>query len=405
MSTRGAGFLVLVCMLLNTCGMSAQQLPLPCPDSRWPDERWARADANSVGLDANALESLDAELKAGKYGHVDVMLVIRCGKVVRQATYKRDYQRIYGKAATIKGPLTPTLHGAYNYFDPAWHPFYRGSDLHTLQSVTKTVTSIVIGVAVTRKDFPSLDTPVLEFFDTKNVENIDPRKRRMTVRHLLSMTSGLQWDEDVPYEDPKNNAVIMESLKAWIPYVINQPMAEEPGTRFNYNSGATQLLSHIFKKATGRDLQEYARRHLFEPLGIRRFYWKRDPQGLTDAEGGLYLRAEDLAKLGYLFLQQGRWNHQQVLAPEWVTLSTTPRPTPWENMQYGLKWWLPKSDTPAWAGHGFGQRLVVLPGHGLVVVFMAWNIPEAPQGATDMTLHDALRLAEGLLDTANTRVQ
>jgi CubicO group peptidase (beta-lactamase class C family) len=397
---------VLVSAIFCTRGLAAQPVPPKCESLQWPKQDWAKADATSMGIDAGALEALDADLKVGKYGYVDEMLVIRCGKVVTQARYKHDYQRIYGGQAKVKGPLTPTLNGAYNYFDPSWHPFYRGSDLHTLQSVTKTVASMVIGVAVTRKEFPSIDTPVLEFFDSKKVKNVDPRKRRMTIRHLLSMTSGLEWDEDVPYDDPKNNAVVMESLGDWIQYVINQPMAAEPGTRFNYNSGATQLLSHIFKKATGRDMQDYARQHLFTPLGIVNFYWKRAPKGLTDVEGGLYLRAEDLAKLGYLFLREGRWNEHQIVAAEWVTLSTTPRPTIWDGMQYGLKWWLPQAGTSVWAGHGFGgQRLVVLPALNLVVVFMAWNIPEAPRGAIDMTLHEALRLAEGLLATRVTTVQ
>lgn len=390
--------LVLSTALLLTCGLAAQTLPSGCETPTWPTNGWATADPKSLGVNAAALESIDADLKAGKYGHVDVMLVVRCGKVVNRSAYTRDYQGIYGAAAKVKGPLTPTLHGAYNYFDPAWHPYYRGSDLHTLQSVTKTVASIVIGVAITRKEFPALDTPVLDFFDAARVKHVDARKRRMTIRHLLTMTAGLEWNEDVAYDDPKNSAVRMESLQDWIPFVINQPMAEEPGTRFNYNSGATQLLSHIFRKATGQDMQDYARKHLFSPLGIERFHWKRAPKGLTDAEGGLYLRPEDLAKLGYLFLRQGKWHEQQIVSPEWITLSTTPRPTVWEGTQYGFKWWLPQNSTPVWSGHGFGgQRLVVLPAHDLVVVFMAWNIPEPPKGATDMTLHEALRLSESML--------
>lgn len=390
--------LLIIPILLFACGLAAQTLPPGCENPEWPAPAWPAADAKSLGVDADALAAIDADFKAGKYGYVDAMLVIRCGRIVKQATYSHDYRRIYGAAAKIKGPLTPTLHGAYNYFDPAWHPYYRGSDLHTLQSVTKTVTSIVIGVAIARGEFPPLDTPVLEFFDTAKVKNIDPRKRRMTIRHLLSMTAGLEWHEDVAYDDPKNSAVIMESLRDWVPYVINQPMADEPGARFNYNSGATQLLSHIFKKATGRHLQDYARQHLFKPLGIDRFYWKRAPKGLTDAEGGLYLRPEDLAKLGYLFLRQGNWNGQQLVTPQWVAQSTTPSAAVSERTQYGFKWWLEMTSTPAWCGHGFGgQRLVVLPAHDLVVVFLAWNIPDVPEGATELTGSQAVSLAAGIL--------
>src|SRR6185436_9996093 len=118
--------------------------------------------------------------------------------------------------------------GPYNYFNPWWHPFYRRGDLHTLQSVTKTVTSVAIGVATGRKAFPSLDTPILKFFDTTKVANIDARKRRLTIRHLLTMTAGLSWNEDLPYNDPNNTASVMEASPDWIQYTIDRPMAAEP---------------------------------------------------------------------------------------------------------------------------------------------------------------------------------
>src|SRR5262249_16035282 len=148
--------------------------------------------------------------------------------------------------------------GPYNYFNPWWHPYYRRGDLHTLQSVTKTVTSVVIGTAVTRGDFPSIDTPVLKFFDTTKVANIDDPKRRLKIRHLLRMAGGFDWNENLPYIDPRNNAVAMEASSDWVNYTIDLPMAREPGSQFNYSSGESELLAHIFRQATGLDIEEYA---------------------------------------------------------------------------------------------------------------------------------------------------
>ena len=150
--------------------------------------------------------------------------------------------------------------------------------------------------------FPRLTPPVLKFFDESKVMNVDERKRRMTIRHLLTMTAGLEWHENLPYNDPKNSSSVMEAAADWVEYALDQPMAEEPGSRFNYSSGATELLAHIFRVATGQDIEEYAAKNLFAPLGIDRFYWKRIPWGLADTEGGLYLERHDLAKLMLLFV-------------------------------------------------------------------------------------------------------
>jgi CubicO group peptidase (beta-lactamase class C family) len=183
------------------------QAQAPSPTKDWPSSTPA-----AEKMDPQALARLDADIKGGKYGFVDSMLVIRHGKIVFERAYQHDYDTIYAKEAAEPGPLNandPT--GPYNYFNPWWHPFYRRGDLHTMQSVTKTVTSIVIGVATARKEFPPLDTPVLQFFDATKVANVDDRKRRMTIRHLLTMTSGLDWDEDVPYADPRNDSSRMEA--------------------------------------------------------------------------------------------------------------------------------------------------------------------------------------------------
>src|SRR3979490_2004064 len=153
-----------------------------------------RATPESLGIDPAPLASLDAEIGSAKFPLVDSLLVMRCGEVVFDRRYPHDYAAAYGKEAHTKGPLNARLTGPYNYFDPAWHPYYQGTDEHTMQSVSKTVTSAIIGIAVTRGDFKApLSTPVLHYFDESKVKNVDARKRRMTLRDLLTMTSGRDW--------------------------------------------------------------------------------------------------------------------------------------------------------------------------------------------------------------------
>jgi CubicO group peptidase (beta-lactamase class C family) len=344
---------------------------------------WPTATPQSVGVRAAVLDSIDAEIASGRYGYVDRMVVIRRGKLVYDRSYKQDYDRAYADSVDVKGALNahdPT--GAYNYYNAWWHPFYRRGDLHTLQSVTKTITSVIIGVAVARGDFPGIDTPVLTFFDESKVANVDDRKRRMTVKHLITMTSGIDWNESLPYTDPRNTAIALEESSDWVKFTIDRPMAREPGAVFNYNSGATELLAHIFRRATGVDIEEYAARHLFAPLGITRWFWKRIPTGLIDTEGGLYLEARDLAKIWYLFLENGAWEGKRLVTPEWVTLSVSPivatNPNP-AAPRYGLAWWLAPDPRDAakwvWYGSGFGGQFpIAFPGDDMVVVFNAWNI-------------------------------
>ncbi|HUG41176.1 MAG TPA: serine hydrolase [Longimicrobiales bacterium] len=356
----------------------------------WPTEQWPATTPEAVGLSSATLDSIDAEIRAGDYGYVDRFLVIRNGQLAYDRRYRNDYDRIYGDSARV-GTLFLNHHraGPYNYFNPWWHPYYRRGDLHTLQSVTKTVTSTAIGAAVTRDEFPSLDTPVLSFFDSGTAANVDDRKRRMTVRHLLTMTAGLDWDEEGAVLGEEGTVDALESSYDWVQFTIDRPMAEEPGTRFNYNSGASQLLSHIFHKATGSDIEEYAARHLFAPLGIDDWFWKRTPAGLPDTEGGLYLTSEDLAKLWLLFLRDGTWDGQEVVSPDWVRASVAPAiavhdPVRPSGVHYGLKWWLHPNPTDStrfmWLGSGFGGQFpIAIPEQDLIIVINQWNIlPSEP---------------------------
>jgi CubicO group peptidase (beta-lactamase class C family) len=378
---KRSGFAVAVgCILLAplVALLAGEPLTAPGAETLWPTKGWATATPASVGLDEKVLDRLDKDLAAGKFSLVDSFTVFRCGKNVYERTYAHDYAKIYGKQAKEKGPLNARLTGRYNYFDPEWHPYYHGTDMHTMQSVSKTVSSVIIGVAMTRGDFKAgVDTPVLKYFDVAKVKNVDDRKRRMTLRDVLTMTAGLEWLEDVPYDDPRSDASLMEETDDWVQYVIDKPMAAEPGKIFNYSSGVTELLAYIFKKETGQDIDDYGEKYLFAPLGIKH-HWKRTYMEVIDTEGGLYLNGSDLAKIGYLYLHDGVWDGKQIVSKKWVAESLKGYIDAEGDYKYGYKWWLLKrTDTAGyvWMARGFGgQRMMVFPEEGLIVTFTGWDI-------------------------------
>ena len=338
----------------------------------FPTKGWPVSTPEAQRLDRAVLEAFDRDLAAGKYGYVDGMLVIRHGAVVYEKAY--DHAKEYDRLFSGKGKP-----GIYNYYDPDWHPHYKRGPLHTMQSVSKSVTSALIGIAIGRGEIPGVDAKILPYFTAFDVKP-DPRRDAMKLRDVLTMTTGIRWDEETAdYTDPANNCAAMEGSDDWIQYVLDQPMAAEPGRTFVYNSGATELLSYLVWKTTGKQADDYAKEHLFTPLGID-FYWKRIPKGLADTEGGLYLTARDLAKLGYLYLHDGFWEGKRLLPEGWAKTSTsTLTPTNEKGIGYGYQWWtLPPAGSAAhgaflaW-GYG-GQLLIVAPELDLIAVFTGWNI-------------------------------
>jgi CubicO group peptidase (beta-lactamase class C family) len=383
-----AGVILFPIVILFASGRRALAEPTETADAAvsWPTKGWVKGTPASVGLDETVLRSFDADLASGKYMLVDSFQVFRCGEEVYSRKYAHDYGKIYGKQAKTKGPLNARLTGRYNYFDPDWHPYYHGTDMHTMQSVSKTVTSVIFGVAMLRGDFKAgVDTPVLKYFDVAKVKNVDERKRRMKLRDVLTMTTGLNWMEDVPYDDPRSDSSLMEATDDWVQFVIDKPMAEEPGKVFNYSSGATELLAYIFQKETGQDIDAYGEKYLFAPLGMKH-HWKRSYSGVVDTEGGLYLNGEDLAKIGYLYLHDGMWDGKQIVSKEWVKESLAPHIDAHEDFQYGYKWWLWQLNGKfVWMARGFGgQELMVFPDEKLVVVLTGWEILKDEAATKDL---------------------
>ncbi len=323
-----------------------------------------------------ALEAIDRDAKAGVYGNLDALLVMHNGRTIFDRRFARDYRAISrGRVNSIgcgEGCADPARMHEFNYFHPNWHPYYQGRGVHTLQSVTKSIAATVLGIALERTRPGALDRPFLEFFTTH--EPADPRLARATLRDLLTMRSGIEWHESDRPLDDTNTTIQLEKSQDWIAFTLAQPMDADPGTKWVYNSGGSMLMSAIVREATGRFIDDYAGEHLFRPLGIRDYHWKKTPTGHPDTEGGLYLSARDLAKIGQLYLQDGVWEGRRVLPEGWVRDATTRHAknvgAGWD---YGYQWWITsRNGAEVWAGRGFGgQFLIVIPSRGVVAVAQA----------------------------------
>ncbi len=244
--------------------------------------------------------------------------------------------------------------------------------LHSLYSVTKSFTSTLIGIAIQNGFINSTDDKVVDFFPERSIKNLDSRKQEMTLEHLLTMSAGLQWDEwSYPYFDSRNDYFSMIISGDCIQYVLDQPMVNTPGTEFAYNTGISHLLSAIIQQTTGFTTLEFAKKFLFTPLGISDAQWVRDSQGIYFGGSDLFLNSRDMAKLGYLYLNEGFWDNKSVISEEWVSRSTTGFSTTPFNSSYGYHWWVWESKGFYFANGVFGQNIFVIPKENMIVVFTA----------------------------------
>ena len=247
---------------------------------------------------------------------------------------------------------------------------------HQQFSVTKAVTSAAVGIAV-GQGLMRLDQPVLASLPQDvPVANLDARKQAITVTNLLNMTAGFAWDESsVPYGNLKNMETQMSQSPNWIKFVLDRPMADAPGSRFVYNSGAAHLLSALVERATGLTLAEFARTNLFQPLGIAGFTWPADPQGITEGHVDLRLTPRDMAKIGLLYLKNGVWDGRQVLPHGWAAASTAKHSG--GDPGFGYQW--RRTSFDAFEAVGWGSQLIgVLPAQDLVVVITGGVAPGEP---------------------------
>jgi CubicO group peptidase (beta-lactamase class C family) len=385
----GSAYLLGVCaaFALTLAGPAA---PAAAQEAPWPTDGWATSTPEAQGLDAGPLEGLKRKIEGGGYGHIDRLVIIKNGFLVVNERYENDYEAISKGHQNALGCGADTCPdeaelNEYNYLHPDFHPYYQGRDVHSLQSVTKSVTSALIGVAIERGEIDGVQAPLLSFFEDYDLSKVDDRLRQATLEDLLTMRSGIEWHEVDRPLDETNTTLQLEHSDDWIQFTLDQPMDAAPGEKWSYNSGGSHLMSGVIRQATGQYADAYARAYLFEPLGISDYHWKKTPKGYPDTEGGLYLEAEQLAKLGYLYLRDGVWDEQRIVPEGWVEASTNrhaERVNP-QGWGYGYQWWrLDRSDAEIWAGLGFGEQyLLVLPEHDLIAVVNSWNLFEPPQAS------------------------
>lgn len=242
--------------------------------------------------------------------------------------------------------------------------------LHDLRSATKSIVSMLTGIAIEEGHIDGLDSRVDELLPGDTVPT------ELTLRHLLTMTAGLEWNEMVAYTNPANDELQMSLADRPYRFVLDKPAQQKPGKVFNYNGGLTQLLVEILEQNTGQPIEDYAREQLFEPLGIERYSWKRHRNGQAWGASGLRLSATDFARLGMLYLQNGFWQGKSVVPASWVEQSYRP----WIDadlpvkFDYSLHWWIPgyeRAGEPIQVlmaqGNG-GQYLVLFPQYELLIV-------------------------------------
>jgi CubicO group peptidase (beta-lactamase class C family) len=309
---------------LGACEPAGDAQGLP-----WPTDVWATSSPDAQGLAGEPFASLDRGIRQGTYGYVDRMVVVRNGYLVVNERCDNEYREITRNRTHALGCGIDACQDSseihqFNYIHPDYHPYYQGREVHSLQSATKSVAATVMGVALGRGAISSLDTPLLGFFEGYDLSSIDPRLHAATLDDLLAMLTGIEWhDDNRPIEE--STTWELENSDDWIQFTLNQPMDAAPGEKWVYNSGGSHLMSGVIKSATGEFIDAYAEEHLFGPLGIDDYYWKKTPRGYPDTEGGLYLETEDLARIGYLYLRDGKWDGERILPERWVELGLGPR--------------------------------------------------------------------------------
>jgi CubicO group peptidase (beta-lactamase class C family) len=279
---RSAGALLAASLI---CGAGVQfsvpawgEAALSCGTPLEADGDWPTASPKEAGLDPTILCPLNEALDKSPEMNVHAVLVVRGGKLVYE-TYRAGEDQEWGKKLGVTSH-TPQMQ-------------------HDLRSISKSVVSLLFGIALDRKLIASIDEPVFTYFP-EYADLRTPDKDRILLRHLLAMRSGLAWNESAPYSDPTNSENMMIRSEDPYHFVLEQRVWSEPDEEWNYSGGDVQLLAGVLQKATGKLLEEFAEEALFEPLGITQFEWKYMPSGEVAAASGLRLRPRDLAKLGEL---------------------------------------------------------------------------------------------------------
>jgi CubicO group peptidase (beta-lactamase class C family) len=275
--------------------------------------------------------------------------------------------------------------------------------IHDIRSVTKSVVGLLYGIALGEGLVPPPEAPLLPAFpDYADVADADPGKNELLVEHALTMSLGLEWNEDVPYTSEANSEIAMELAPDRYRYVLGRPIVEPPGTTWHYCGGASALLGRLIERGSGTTLPDFARARLFDPLQIERFEWMTGDDGVAAPASGLRLTPRDLARIGQLVLGGGRWNATELIPRWWLEDALSPHLRIDDGLEYGYQWYLGSFSAGAnaaptrWVGGmgNGGQRLYVVPAADLVVAIAAGDydgedqsvVPDAVMGGVLETL-------------------
>jgi CubicO group peptidase (beta-lactamase class C family) len=357
----------------QTQQLDTGQRNLACGSPASIGDGWPTATPESAGLDGERLCGIAARLKETQ-ANVHAVVIVRHGKLVFEQ-YFPGYDEPWGMGE-----------GRHD-FD--------ATTKHDMRSASKSVVSLLVGIAIDRELIKSADEPVVKFFPdysalkTAGWDNI-------TLRHLLTMSSGMQWDENRAWKDPQNDEPHLSNEADPFRYVLSKPIAAPPDIVWNYNGGGTDLLGNIIERVSGKSLEAFAREALFTPLGISDWEWMRYRNEHIAAAAGLRLRPRDAAKIGQLVLNKGAWGGKQIVSPEWIEQSVRPRFQAIGYFSglffYGQQWWMGRSIAQekevkwiAAMGSG-GQRIFIVPDRDLVVMTTSglYFQPRQGDGALDM---------------------
>jgi CubicO group peptidase (beta-lactamase class C family) len=335
------------------------------------DRRWAvlgmgatlmtSTAGRAVAADSDLAQRLAEMQRDGRVSGLHILLVSRAGRIVLEH-YGAGDDESWGK------PLGTVTFGP--------------TVLHDLRSVTKSIVGMLYGIALADGRVPPPEAKLYEQFPEYADLGREPGRDRVTVAHVLSMTVGLDWDElTIPYGDPRNSEVAMELSPDRYRYVLARPLVGEPGVKWTYNGGCTALLGRLITKGTGDKLPDYARRVLFDPLGLGPTEWSNGMQGEAAAASGLRMRAPDLLRIGQMVLAGGAWQGNQIVPKAWLQRSTAPVVVIEDPFRYGWHWYLsdvaignPRRSERLISGIGWGgQRLFLVPALDLVVAMNAGN--------------------------------
>jgi len=345
------------------------------PNTYFPKENWRVSIPSQQGLNELKINYFIKELRQGKLQRpISALTIVKNGYLVVNETF-----------------------GSYN-----------GKQAHTLQSVTKSVTSTLVGVAIQNGLIRSLDDKVLSYFpEYQQIDNLNADKESMNLRHALTMRTGQAWTGE-QHLGPLNRFP-GDRMK----YVLDYEMETQPGKKWYYNSGIAMLLGGLLQNATKMNTKDFAQEYLFEPLGITGAKWNGDHHGIPHTGGGLYMKPTDMARIGYLYLRNGKWRGQQILPDWWVEQATNRHVSHTQNISgvskisYGYMWWLMPFDKTDRSnkkpeiymayGH-WGQFIFVFPAHEMIVVFTNNNSATYSEEIKPISL-----LYENLLPAISTK--